>query len=135
MMKTLTFATLNINGGGANHIRQTQVNNLFKRKQVDVILLQETHITDEVEHDCCSIFKGKCVFSNMSFLSAGVGFLLKPGLAAESCLFQEVIKGRFVSLELVINNLKFIISNVYTPSEICDRKNFLFGSDKPFKIV
>ena len=74
MMKTLTFATLNINGGGANHIRQTQVNNLFKRKQVDVILLQETHITDKVEHDWCSIFKGKCFFSNMPSLSARVGF-------------------------------------------------------------
>ena len=111
-MKTLTFATLNINGGGANHIRQTQVNNLFKRKQVDVILFQETHITDQVEHDWCNIFKGKCFFCNMSSLSAGVVFWLKPGLTAESFLFQEVIKGRFVSLELVINNFTFIIFNV-----------------------
>ena len=39
-------------------------------------------------------------------------FLLKPGLAAEYCLFQEVIKGHFVSLELVINNFTFIIFNV-----------------------
>ena len=60
----------------------------------------------------------------MSSLSAGVGFLLKPGLAAQSCLFQEVIKGRFASLELVINNLKFIIFNIYAPSEISDRKTF-----------
>ena len=83
-----------------------------------MILLQETHITDKVEHDWCSILKVNVSFVTCLPLSAGVDFLLKPGLAAESCLFQEVIKGHFVSLELVINNLKFIIFN------ISDRKTF-----------
>ena len=53
----------------------------------------------------------------------GAAFL-KVNVAAESCLFQEVIKGCFSSLEPVINNLKFIIFNVYASNEISDRKTF-----------
>ena len=71
-----------------------------------MILAQETDISEEVEHDWCSIFKGQCFFTNMSSVSTGVGFLLKPGLAPESYLFHELIKGRLSSLEQEINNLK-----------------------------
>ena len=77
-----------MNGGGANPIRQMQVESLFQRKNVDVILLQETHITVKVEHDWCKVFKGQWLFGNMSSVSAAVGFLLRPGgPAPNSCVF------------------------------------------------
>ena len=47
-----------MNGGGANPIRQMQVKSLFQRKNVDVILMLETHITVKVEHDWYEVFKG-----------------------------------------------------------------------------
>ena len=55
-MKKITFGTLNINGGGASHNRQVQVQSLFKRKKIDILLLQETHITQNVEYDWCRLF-------------------------------------------------------------------------------
>ena len=47
-MKKIIFGTLNRNGGGASHNRQVQVKSLFDRKHIDVLLLQETHITEDV---------------------------------------------------------------------------------------
>ena len=115
-MKKITFGTLNINGGGENHNHQAQVKSLMRRKNIDILLLQETHITHNVEYDWCCLFAGRCFFSNLSSLSAGVSFILRPGLTPESCLFREIVKGRFISLELVINNFHFILLNVYSPS-------------------
>ena len=63
-------------------------------------------------------------FSNLSSLSAGVVFILRPGLTPESCLFQEIVKGRFISLELVINNFHFTLFNVYAPSESAEWRAF-----------
>ncbi len=134
-MKNISFATLNINGGGASHLRQAQVKNLFERKKAQVLLLQETHITPNVEHDWCQAFKGQCYFSNLSASSAGVGFFLKPGLAFESCSFQEVIKGRLISLQLVHQNFRCTIFNVYAPSESRDRKAFFTSMINHLKSV
>ena len=82
-MKTFILGTGNMNGGGANPIRQMQVKSLFQRKNVDVILMLETHITVKVEHDWYEVFKGQCLFSNMPSVSAGVGILLRPGLTPD----------------------------------------------------
>ena len=109
-MKKIIFGTLNMNGGGASHNRQVQVKSLFDRKQIEVLLLwQETLITEDVEYDWCRLFKGQCFFSNLASSSAGVAFLFRPGLVPESCHFQEVIKGRFISLELVIDQFSMIV--------------------------
>ena len=126
-MKKIIFGTLNMNGGGASHNRQVQVKSLFDRKHLDVLLLQETHITEDVEYDWCRLFKGQCFFSNLSYSSAGVAFLFRPGLVPESCHFQEVIKGRFISLELVINHFHFTRFNVYAPSESVERRAFFLS--------
>ena len=67
---------------------------------------------------------GQCYFSNPSSLSAGLAFILRPGLTPESCVFLEIVKGRFISLELVINNFNFTLFNVYAPCESAERRAF-----------
>jgi len=88
-----------------------------------------------VEYDWCRLFKGQCFFSNLSSSSAGVAFLFRPGLVPESCHFQEVIKGRFISLELVINNFHFTLFNVYAPSESVERRAFFLSLIRHFRSI
>jgi len=105
-MNKITFGTLNINGGGENHNHQAQVKSLMRRKNIDILLLQETHITHNVEDDWCLV-GGQCVFINLFSISAGVAFILTPGLTPESCLFREIVKGRFISFYFSTNLNKF----------------------------
>ena len=71
-----------------------------------------------------AFFRGQRYFSNLSSLSAGLSFILRPGLTPESCVFLEIVKGRFISLELVIDNFHFILFNVYAPCESAERRAF-----------
>ena len=71
-----------------------------------------------------AFFRGQRYFSNLSSLSAGLSFILRPGLTPESCVFLEIVKGRFISLELVINNFHFTLFNVYAPCESAERRAF-----------
>ena len=71
-----------------------------------------------------SCWGDSAVFSNLSPLSAGVAFILRPGRTPESCLFQEIVKGQFISLQLVINNFHFMLFNVYAPSESTEWRAF-----------
>ena len=111
-------------GGGANHLRRIQVKNLLLQKHVDVSLLQEMHITETSQSDWLCLNKGLCFFSNLSSVSAGVAFLLRPGFVPVSYSFLEIVKGHLVSLQLVYQGFHLTLLNVYAPSESGARKEF-----------
>jgi len=91
---------------------------------VDVCLLQETHITETSQSDWLCLNKGLCFFSNLSSVSAGVAFMLRPGFVPDSYSFLEIVKGHLASLEFVYQGFHLTLLNVYAPSESGARKEF-----------
>ena len=123
-IKEVVCGTLNINGGGANHLRRIQVKNLVFQKHIDICLLQETHITETAQPEWLRPNKGQCFFSNLSSVSMGVAFLLRPGFVPDSCNFHEIVKGHLASLELVYRGFHLTLLNVYAPSSSVARNDF-----------
>ena len=81
------------------------------QKNVDVCLLQETHITETSQSDWLHLNKGLCFFSNLSSVSAGVAFLLRPGFVPDSYSFLEIVKGHLASLEFVYQGFHLTLLN------------------------
>lgn len=71
--------TYNARGLG-NFEKRKQLYLLFKNKELDVILVQETHAVDDISHLWKSQWGGNIMFANGTSSSRGVMILIKRGL-------------------------------------------------------
>ncbi|KAK3091078.1 hypothetical protein FSP39_016969 [Pinctada imbricata] len=122
----ISLATLNVNGLRNREKR----NNLFywlKKKNYDVIALQETHCTDsetaQWENEWKSIGGGESYWNNGTSASKGVGILVGKNIAFEIKEIKRDKQGRIGIYEVKKDEKElFRIINIYSPNTANERK-------------
>ena len=110
------YASYNVNGLRQNHKRKS-IFYLLKQKQYDLIFLQETHscMTDEKLWKC--EWGGKIIFAHGDRNSKGVAVLFKHSLTFQIISLNIDPAGRFLLIELKINDKVLVIGNIYAPTK------------------
>lgn len=100
------------------------VNGLNKKEKIDVIMVQETHLTDS-EHEKLKKFGYRnTYFSSFKQGRGGVAILISNSVNFEYISESRDKEGRYVLIKGKIDNNKVTFCNVYAPP---DERWALFG--------
>ena len=90
---------------------------LCKKKNTDVIFLQETHSTKEVENQWRNEWGAEIIMSHRSSNSCGVAVLMKKGV--EVIVHPKIMdpQRRFIILKVEFNDNLYILISVYAPNK------------------
>ena len=124
MNDSLIVLTLNVRGL-RSALKRKKVLLWALYKNADIILLQETHLTQELEYITNSQFKCfDLFFSHGSSNSRGVLIGISKRLCINDVKIQKQATGRLLWLSLCIQNEKLDIVNIYAPNDIGEQKKF-----------
>ena len=92
------------------------------RSRCDVLLLQETHSTPEVEKQWKNEWGGKMYFNHGDNKSRGVAISFCPKFDFEVVLIDdhsncEELSGRYIQTSIKVDNSAFSICNIYAPNK------------------
>ena len=104
--------------------KRKSVFSFFHKKGDDIIFLQETHASISNETFWSSQWGGHCWFSSHASNSRGVGILIKANHKISVNSVDKDPDGRFLVLDIIINNFHVILVNVYGPNK--DDPDFYF---------
>ena len=111
----VNLMSLNVRGI-RTYFKRKKVFNWLTKKNADIIFLQETYSTNEIEKKWSNEWKPwKCVFSNGTNHSKGVAILIKNTLDYEIKYCMSDPNGRFIILDINVKGESFLIVNVYAP--------------------
>lgn len=122
MHNNIIIASLNCRG--LNTTKSLQIKHLMEKFRIRILLLQETHINKESEvKSIAKLFEGHRVICPLSSNKAkGVGFIISNDYEVLNFGFFE---NRLVYVELVLDNLKYTIVNLYAPNDYNDQVLFI----------
>ena len=121
----INFKLLSLNVRGIRNYEKRKAIFLWISKQnADVIFLQETYSTKEVEQFWRLQWKGEIFFAHGSEHSKGVMILTKEGLDIKITDSQLDLEGRFIFLDTIIQDSRFCLINIYAPNKVKDQKVF-----------
>ncbi len=115
MDNLLKIMSFNCNGLAGNEKRR-QVFNWLHNKDFSVLLLQESHSTENTENRWESEWGGKIIFAHGTSSERGVAFLFKNHVIAN---VHEKIRdknGRFFILDVTLNDIRYTLVGVYGPN-------------------
>lgn len=102
-----------------NADKRHEIFNYLKVHKTHLTLLQETHSCEDDERVWSNEWGNKIIYAHGNTSSRGVAVLIDKQAAAEVKI--EAIRidpqGRFLILDVNINNIKFVLVNVYGPNE------------------
>ena len=110
------ICSLNVRGL-RNALKRRCIFNWIRQSEFNLILLQETHSTPEIERFWCHEWGFKIEFSHGSSASAGVCILFKPSAAYEILSVDKDSNGRLLLILLKINETLFTVVNIYGPNK------------------
>ena len=126
----LTIVSLNVNGLKDRKKRHTFFHWL-KMNNFDFCLLQETHCDSDNEIEKWrNEWAGKAYFSLGTNMSKGVATLIKPNLDVDVC--DKIIEnnGRYLKVDIKIDDFNCSVINVYSPNNPAERRSFFKFIDK-----
>ena len=106
--------------------KREQIFSWCKDKQADIVFLQETFSTGEVEDRWRSMWDGPIYFSHGSNHSKGVLVLISPKVEIEITQVLQDIEGRFIFIDCKIEGVRLILGNVYFPTRNYENDQLLF---------
>ena len=113
----ITFATFNVNGA-SRYEKQKDIFDYIRKKHLDIIFLQETHVKSQSENYLRSLWGYNCFVCGNSNASKGVAILFKNTFSYKiHNVIKDEINGSFLILDLSIFDEKFTLANVYGPSD------------------
>ncbi|ESO82938.1 hypothetical protein LOTGIDRAFT_58917, partial [Lottia gigantea] len=95
--------------------KREEIFHWLKLQHYNIILLQETYSIESDEKKCSTEWSGSCYFSNYRNNSAGVAILFQ-NIPIASIEIKKEIAGRYLCLNIMIENRYFIISHIYAPN-------------------
>ncbi len=123
---TLKFLTLNVRGIRTHKKRKSLLYWLKKRKNPDVIFLQETYIDEKLSRILSKEWTGDVYHSYTdSAHSRGVSILIKPGLDILVTSKYTCNEGRKLLLNVKYKDTSFTFVNLYAPNNCTNRIEFL----------
>ncbi len=114
-MAKFRILTFNCNGIRDDSKRR-QVFNYLRSKGADLILLQESHSTANVEKIWENEWGGKVFFSNGTSNSTGVCILIKKNLDYKVHGVKRDQNGRILCLDIELDDCRFSLCNLYAPN-------------------
>ena len=121
---TLDFKMLSLNACGIRSPEKRQTLLIWLQKQkMDIIFLQETYSTKEVETNWKRQWKGPMFFAHGSNHSCGVLVLVRDCLEFEMKSITDD-NGRYILLNAKVQGSDYILGNVYAPNKIKEQCNF-----------
>ena len=88
----------------------------LKDQPYNIILLQETHSTYDINNKWAQEWGNLAYFSGIKSNSQGVGILIKEGVNCDVVNYIDIFKGRLHAIELKINDQNITIINIYGPN-------------------
>ena len=114
-MNNLKIGTFNVRGLRNNKKRQ-KIFKYLHSKKYDIVLLQETHSTPEVERSWRIQWGGEIIYSHGTNLAKGNMILLKRNITVNVDKTIVDDEGRWSSVCLNTENAKIILMNIYAPN-------------------
>ena len=123
-----TFITINVQGLRSDDRRHNAFS-YFRRNRLDILLLQETHWTSELETKIKSEWNGDAFFSNGTNNSRGVAVLISSRLDYDVIRVRSDNEGRILNVLLDLDDHTLNIVNIYAPQTDTERQAFFSGLD------
>ena len=119
----VSFLSLNV-CGLRDYFKRKKVFKYLQDKRLDVIFLQETHSTKDVELFWKRQMKGTFYFSHGSNLARGVLTFVREGFNFEvlDSIFDK--NGRYIILKIRTYDQIFTLVNIYAPNIVREQKEF-----------
>lgn len=122
----LNLVSLNVRGLG-NKCKRITLFNWLKRKYKDcIILLQETHSTQDIEKQWQDEWGSHIEFSHFNKQSRGVAILFNKQANYEIVNTCNDNEGRFLLVELLIEDQPFSLCNIYAPTKDAQEEQAIF---------
>ncbi len=114
-MPALKISTFNVRGINDNK-KRSDLFDWLRKRNIDICLLQETHCSKELENKWGCEWGYTAFWSSHSGRSRGVAILFKNSF--QYCLHNkyEDCEGRYIMLDITINNSRLSIINIYGPN-------------------
>jgi exonuclease III len=96
----------------------------LKNKKADIIFLQETYSTSEVENIWKTQWKGKVFYSHGTTHSRGTMILISGDLEFELMNIYTDTNGRYIFLEAMVQGCRLLLVNIYAPNTRNQQENF-----------
>ena len=125
MMANLTLLSVNVRGIRDRNKRK-RVFQWAKSKGGDLILLQETYSTPDVEDTWKRDWDGQMIFSHGSNHSRGVLILVGSNVNLKVDQVVTDDEGRYIFLKGNISDFKFVLGCVYFPTRDKERQQGIF---------
>ena len=119
-METLNIVSLNTRGLGDMAKRRRIFN--YYRPKCDILCLQETHSTEEIEKQWISEWGGNIIFSHGESNARGVAILTKKGFKGKLSEAEQDGHGRILCCTLQVESRIMCLMNIYAPNT--DSPNF-----------
>ena len=117
-MADVNFSMISLNTRGLrNHNKRKAVLRWLEKSKYDVVLLQETHSTQEIEKLWHEDWKGPIFFSHGTSNSKGCCILISSSLDFKPLSIKMDSDGRFLILQCLIADEIISIVNVYAPNK------------------
>ena len=116
-MNNFNFSLLSVNVRGINDDRKRRKLFTWLHKQsANVIYLQETYSSPQVERQWATEWGGQIVFAHGSNHSRGVAILFKSKFDYEIEESKAGNEGRYLFIKVKIQESDFTLLNVYAPN-------------------
>ena len=112
---------MNVRGLG-NDVKRKEIFMYLNKHAVDVAFLQETHGVHCKNQWWTTQWGGKAFFTNGTSEARGVAILFKKGLDVTINKMTKDENGRYLIMDVQIEQQDFILTNVYSPND--DDPNF-----------
>ena len=109
--------SLNVRGIRSPTKRKALMMWLDKQKH-DIIFLQETYSTHEVEAFWKTQWKGKAFFAHGTNHSCGVMILIREDLEFELKSANQDHEGHSIIIDAVVQGSDYVFANVYAPNKV-----------------
>jgi len=120
----LHICSINTNGLQQPEKRQRLIE-WSKQQQCNILLMQETHFSQNIENKLIQDFEGSLYQSNGTSNSRGVAIWIKKNVDFKLIDEYKDNEGRLFLIKVEINNAIYIIINNYAPNNMNKRNPFL----------
>lgn len=125
----LHICSINTNGLQQSEKRQRLIE-WSKQQQCNILLMQETHFSQNIENKLIQDFKGSLYQSNGTSNSRGVAIWIKKNVEFKLIDEYKDNEGRLLLINVEINNAIYTIINIYAPNNMKKRNTFFKQVDR-----
>ena len=115
MLSNLTIISSNVNGIN-NPIKRKKILEYFKRQQCDILLLQETHLTDTEHEKLKRDWVGTVLYNSYNSKSRGVAVLFHKKIGIKILKTNKDQEGRMLIVKFDFKGMQTTVINIYAPN-------------------